>query len=312
MKILEILYGIVTAPIYLVAVVFELIKEYWWAVLIVVVLLWPKLSDRAVKEEGAAQTWMTGAVQQVEYTDDPALTMDNTGVCKNLSENAHVIVLFLNDDESTWSAQDMNDYLLDAVEPALTYLNTAAAEYGIALALDYSYYVDAEGQPTSINYSGIVTTGSAEYINDDILEQSASELGFTSRWDMLDQDQLDSGVEQIAYLVCINKNGRSFANCVMGAEGTEYMMMYNQIPDKWSRRNGVVHEFLHMFGAEDMYAENGRNVNREKLAKQLHRYDVMLEARWHFEGNTIGPFTAYSIGWLDALPEEYNCPEWWS
>ena len=299
-------------PVYLVAGILDLLRECWWLVLIFVILVGPRFAARMEQKAEIAKAEAAMAAMSEKYPDNPSLTIDNTGVCKNLAEDARVIVLFLNDDESSWNIRDMKDYLTDAVEPALSFLEETAIEYGVQLSLDYSYYVDNEDAPVSITYTGIIRDGDSESLNPDILEQSATALGFASKWDMLEQDRQDAGIEQIAYLVCANKNGRSYASCVMGLEGTEYMMLYNQIPQKWSRRNGVVHELLHMFGAEDLYSGNGKNANREKLAKQLNRYDVMLEAKWHFKGNVVGPFTAYCIGWLDNLPEEYNCPEWWS
>lgn len=305
MKLLETIFSILMLPFFLIAGLIDFIKEYWWAVLILVMLLWPKIADR-VERESEVQA---AAIQETEAQTDATRAAFNIGVCKTLAKNAHVMVLFLDDAESGWDEEAITEYLQEAVDPALTYLENEAAEYGITLDLDYSYYVDETGKPCSVAYLGTVTDGAD--INDDIMEQSAAALGFTSKFEMLEQDRIDSGEEQIAYLVCTNKNARSFA-VISSGEGMEYMMLFNQIPDKWSRKNGVAHEMLHLFGAEDMYAENGKNINREKLAKKLHRYDVMLEARWDISKNTVGPFTAYCIGWLDELPEEYNCPEWWS
>ena len=309
-KILETILDILMMPVYLVAGVLELLRECWWLVLIIAaVLLWPRLLDRPddpAVEEAPQQ------VMQTEFVADPTRVIYNTGVCKSLAEDAHVIVLFVNDNGTAWEEKEMASYLQEAVDPAMAYLREQAEDYGVRLALDYSYYVNEAGAPVSISYSGTILDSDAQEKNPDLMEQCAQRLGYESQWAMLETDRADTGLEQIAYLVCVNGPGRSYAVCSMGASGMEYPVLFNDIPRKWERRNGVVHELLHVFGAEDMYAEGTRNQNREKLAKQLHKYDVMLDARWDISENVVGPFTAYCIGWLDELPEEYNCPEWWS
>lgn len=265
-KILEKLFDLLMMPVYLAAGLLELLRECWWLVLIAGVVLWPRMADTldtpTMTEEVGQQT------TQTEFASDPTRVIYNTGVCKSLAEDAYVIVLFLDDGGSSWQEAEMDTYLKEAVDPAMEYLRHQAAEYGYVLELDCSYYADASGAPVSLSYSGTIADGDAQQKNSDIMEQCALQLGFESQWDMLEVDRMDTGMEQIAYLVCVNGPGRSYAVCSMGESGIEYPVLFNDIPRKWSRRNAVVHELLHVFGAEDLYAEGGRNRSREKLAKK--------------------------------------------
>ena len=309
---------IIMFPFYLITGILSFAIEYWWVLLIGAVLLWPKLSghfefgDIFAPRELILQGQENASLQETEAVCDPSRPLYNTGVCKTLAEDTHFVVLFLNDDHSSWSEDEMKNYLREAVEPGLSFIRTQGSNYGFDLELDYSYHVTPEGKPRAVTYSGVVVDTESGAINDDIMEQCAQQLGFESKWDMLEKDRTDAGKEQIGYITCVNKYGRSFANCVMAGMSTEYAMLFNKIPVQWERANGVAHEVMHLFGAEDMYAEGSRNVNRAKLAQQYHPYEVMLKPTWGLVYNTVSPYTAYAVGWRDTLPPEYDCPEWWS
>ena len=51
------------------------------------------------------------------------------------------------------------------------------------------------------------------------------------------------------------------------------------------------------------------------MAEELYYNDIMLRTYVkdaYEEYNTIGAFTAYSVGWLDTCPPECLDERWWS
>ena len=73
----------------------------------------------------------------------------------------------------------------------------------------------------------------------------------------------------------------------------------------------LVHEILHLFGAEDYYDPYNKYPKRKELAKILCPKDIMLVVYNDINANEINRYTAYSIGWLDELPIEYDNKNWW-
>lgn len=306
----------------------DLIEDYWWILLSVAIFLVPRLVDHfdipftqestAVVQETAAQEKTALKVSHDQFAAEQieaSLKNYNGGVCRFLTEDSHVMVLFVNDDESGWTAEEMNTFMEDVISPGIAFIVDQAADYGQTLSADYSYYIDENGQPVSVEYTGLLNG------HDDgevakraaVFDQVAKDLGYLSTQEMLEDDRAFIGKEQIAYLICVDKPGRSFAYTVKpGTTAVEGAVVFSSWKDVQTHANVVAHELLHLFGAEDMYEEDGKRTNREKLAYELHPMEIMLNQQWNVEENMIGPFTAYAIGWLDEFPWEYDCPEWWS
>ena len=50
---------------------------------------------------------------------------------------------------------------------------------------------------------------------------------------------------------------------------------------------------------------------RLELAKELYPNDIMFGTVTDVITVSVGNYTAYSVGWIDQLPEECNVDEWW-
>jgi hypothetical protein len=131
------------------------------------------------------------------------------------------------------------------------------------------------------------------------------------------------GMEQVAYIVATNKKAYRFAQaldhrfedflwCI-----PEYCVV--DFPEDSVISGSILHEFLHMFGAQDFYRKEFDtseglvvyNEGREELAKTLCPNEVMLGGSGSVQDLQISSFTAYTVGWLDEQPAEYNCSQWW-
>lgn len=233
----------------------------------------------------------------------------NTGICQNLDEEVFVVALFIDDAQKKWEDYTISWFLENKVEPGLRFIEEEAAEYGRNIRLEYLTYT---GIPTAQTLQ-VFPDGNARY-EYDILEDAARGLGFSTAQEMLAYHREYTGVQQIAYLVCSVRDGRPYAWWSESADpdALEYCVVFcNSANSDVSSYNTIFHEVLHLFGAEDYYAEGTDRVSRAKLAQQLCPNDVML--RSYSAGlRDIGRYTAYCIGWLDEMPAEYNRPEWWS
>lgn len=251
----------------------------------------------------------------------------NSFNCRVLSEDLHIVVLFADDDESSWTTEDVSYVTANIIEPGISFLKEQLSAYGSEAELQYSLYFSDESH--SIKCDGIIDKNFIKTENEngdplvyptldtaskDTLDRISAGWGFSTTSDMHTSLQEYTGTEQIAYMVMINKPGWSYA---CSEKDYEHGMIY--AVDWYERDNGpstFAHEFLHLFGAEDLYLRgtmDGETVNesRGELSKELNPNDIMFSPRADINENDIGGFTAYCVGLLDELPEEYNRPEWW-
>lgn len=238
----------------------------------------------------------------------------NIGSCYNMQEDICYLIIFLNDEESSWSEKDKTSFIDNKLEPSLDFLQNKASTYDITLNNTYEAYTKED--KSDLAYNGIVE---ANVVNngsqDDILKQVAKSMGYWSpRWMNLAL-QAKLGVRQVAYLIVVNKEGRSYKHTYAQSkiEKYEYCVFFAKsiAYDGQNCSSTIAHEILHLFGAEDYYDPYGKYPEREKLTQKLYPNDIMMEAYRNVNNAEIGAYTAYSIGWTDQMPEECNVPEWW-
>ncbi len=251
---------------------------------------------------------------------DPYRDWYNLGSCKQLRGNIQYVCIFIEDDESTWNKADYDQFYHEDFYPGMEWLMYQAREYGVELGYESWYYGKENGN--NVRYDG--TIGANLNLRDfsgDILTQAAQSLGFASQEEMDKSCREFFGVDDdIVYILVVNKPGRCYAMIDQSNEGIdfmEYVVLYNK--EAWVTDNyyyglfpaTVAHEILHVFGAEDYYADGNRRQAREKLADQWFPNDVMLRTYINQGYNKVGPMTAYSIGWKDIYHQVCTDPDWW-
>lgn len=240
----------------------------------------------------------------------------NTGTCRDLSEDAAIVVLFASDDESSWDQESMR-YVCREVEAAAQLIRDTAATYGYELELPVYYYTDNDYR--RIHYDGVIMTGGEKL---DALENIAKNWGFQDKWAMHEALQKSLGMEQLAYIVVHNKAGYCFAQSESNLSGPidwcqpEYCVLSMSYESGWvNQAESYAHELLHLFGAQDLYRKEiggtVYNADRAALAMQLCPGDVMLCNVWDIREAEISGFTAYCVGLIDFLPSNYDCDTWW-
>ena len=242
----------------------------------------------------------------------------NVGNCKALEGKPYVLAIFLDDDVSHWSEEEVLRYWRDLIDPGLTFLEENAALWGAELEFQKGYYASYGHPDRPVKYDGVISTFMDGVTTEDVLEQAAASLGFSSKEHMHEHLQAYSGQDQIAYLIMLNKGGRSYSRPYRNRSNTqsaenyymEYCMIYTGFYDDSydTASDTIAHEMLHLFGAEDFYAME----NRKKLAAELYPKDIMLCAMPDLEYFDLGDFTAYTVGWTDEVPAVCGNENWWS
>ena len=252
---------------------------------------------------------------QFKYAHDiTAYGFVDIGVCKKLTGDVYTLVIFMDDDQSSWNEEARENFYDKRYFPSINYLSKQAEKRGVSLTLESGQYKTRQDLKTQPRYSGIVDT-SQGFNNLDVLEQAAKTLGFTDSSLMHKMLKYNLGVEQIAYVLAFNKPGRAcavFDATFDNDDSIEFMIAFSKSQDgKDYIGSAVVHELLHLFGATDLYDDKGIYKERYKLCKKLFPNDIMLRSAIYPETLKIGSLTECLIGWSEDFPEKCDCPEWW-
>lgn len=235
------------------------------------------------------------------------------GNCRNLKGNPLVVLLFIDDDESNWSAEQVTDYTNNYINEGLRYLEDKAKEWGVDLDFSVKSYSTPLSEYT-LKYEGVVIkdlriNGSSK----DVLDQAAHDMGYSSNWELYSKFKTEhSDNNDVIFLTFLNKPGKSYARHMISTGQSSYsehcviFFDYLEGPSFGCKASTVAHEILHLFGAEDFY-----DGYREFLAYQIYPKDIMLWMPKEAYENEIGDFTAYTLGWTDTVPQICYNEYWW-
>ncbi len=270
----------------------------------------PKV-EHPVKSDSSDEEYLLPPVVD-EFQDEyrPRYMLGN---CRELSGNPLVVLLFIDDDESSWSAAEVREYTNKYINEGLKYLELKAEEWGVDLKFSVKSYSTALSDYT-LKYEGTVIkdlniSGSSK----DVVEQAARDMGYSSSWAMYSMFKTEyAGASDVIFLTFLNKPGISYTRCLIGpttSEFVEHCVIFsdylNGTPIKYMAST-VAHELLHLFGAEDFY--EGK---REYLAYLLYPREIMLTYQETTYEHDISDFTAYTIGWIHTAPSICFNENWW-
>ncbi len=231
----------------------------------------------------------------------PYKTM-NVGSSKTLQGTCLFIRVYLSDKEShfTENAKQDSFYFLRG---AIYYLSHQAEKYNQALTFIYN-------EPDTVidyNIDYIIPRNYEGWNYNELISEIYSLYNVDALVEKYNADN-------VAFILHINKVGRAFAvQSKKDVELNEAAIIYrysgNEIPDGVQFTRGdsptYIHELLHLFGAIDLYTLDDK---RLALAKQYFPNDCMLVGDVDFsdDSTSIGPLTAYLIGWTEELNEKYQ------
>ncbi|MBE6638085.1 MAG: hypothetical protein E7616_01315 [Ruminococcaceae bacterium] len=239
------------------------------------------------------------------------------GICRQLIGNPVVVLFFVDDYESKWTKDDVLKFTEEEILPGLTYLTINAKEWDVALDFTIESYAGAFDN-FDIKYEGVVNPdlyngGSSK----DVLDKAAEDIGCKTNWDLYSYYQTMYPKQQIIFLNFLNKPGKSYARNFISTGYLEYAEHAVIFSDQLGSDHGegkagssasrIVHELLHLFGAEDYYLSG----SREDLANKKYPNDIMLWQYDNIQDNTIGDYTAFTVGWTHKAPDVCYDKAWW-
>ena len=229
-----------------------------------------------------------------------------TGSCTKLCGTKQVVVLFLDDNGSSWDRESVAEKMETTINPGLDMLSASAAEWGIRLDFKTEYIYTDSAAGVNLKYNGMIEFGNND--TTDLLDAAAKSLGFGSSNSMDTSYRERFGAEEIIYLLMVNRDSRSYAVKDQSGYGGQYLERCVIFSN--SSVHAIPHEILHIFGAEDLYRDGNKRVERAAMADELYYHDYMLD---NFSNQkNVGAFTAYCIGWSHICPEVCSDPRWWS
>lgn len=238
------------------------------------------------------------------------------GNCRKLTGEVYTLVIFLDDDVSSWDNESRNTFYNKRFFPSVEYLIKEADRRDIDLNLQSGQYSTKQDLTKPPRYDGVVQPTVDKVIeNLDIFNQTAKTLGFPNKEVMHAFLQHNTGVEQIAYILALNKPGRAYAvsdSLYNEIDAIEFVVAFSSNENgKTDVGSSILHEMLHLFGAADLYDPTGEYPERKKLCKKLYPNDIMMKSATDPSVLEIGRLTECLIGWSDYFPPECDCPEWW-
>ena len=240
------------------------------------------------------------------------------GNCGTLTRNPTLVVLFVDDAESSWNDTLVQHFKDVQIAKAVEWLEAQAAQYGAPLDIQTKYYHGTLDNGGKVYYPDTIAHQPSED-DYDLLETVIGNMNEGVGDRFYAKLRRDNGGEDVIFLCMVNKDGLSYArgHADPYSQILEYAVVYARNTDvpatdtlhqkTHNRASVVAHEVLHLFGAEEMYDPEGRNA----IAVEKYLKDVMLWTESFINRNEITEFTAYCIGWTDTVPDICYDPNWW-
>ena len=203
------------------------------------------------------------------------------GICRTLTGDVLVNVIFVDDFDATWNAQDTQSFK-NKQDVEIDNLMKQAAEKGVYLNITTKY--------TRANVEGSVSMQKSLDWANDALKSCCLPKGEKA----VETLKKEYGVDEAAIVFAVNRAGRAFAMTseTKNSKTFEYAIVYDDA-------SGFAHEVCHLFGAVDFYLP----ATTKGLAEQYFPNSLMLKSSSDGE---VDDLTAYLIGWETQLSDSAN------
>lgn len=219
------------------------------------------------------------------------------------SGSIYVLTVFIS--ETEWKYEDKVK-LYDKVLEAEAWIKDQAAFYGKKI----TFQNGKRGLHSTVPWSKIPTgTGSGDEPVDWI-GKTLVKLGYPSALEFHRRIKREMQCDNVLVLLLANKKGRGYGMTFSdemdrGMYFVEGCILYNQFEDGQPLfSSAVAHEFLHLFGAWDLYKTFEQTQDRENKARKLYPDDIMLRISHNIADLEIGKLTAWLVG-MNAKQEQH-------
>ena len=272
-------------------------------------------------------TTSCGRYQMIKYNTYHISTVDNN-VCKKLAGDVVLYAIFVDTKYTQpWSEYDITS-TLDSMTKATKWLEKIARENNIQLDIDLKYHQNGRIIPIVRNFpdktlsgtlfsplpsfgvpkldrwsDGIARTAGLSFPKDTSkIVKTFNRL--TDRERLIARLRDMHKTDNVAVIYFINdyySEDISLALHTSNWSSPEYAIV------SYKRPGVIAHEFLHLFGALDLYTspfdKKKKSLKKKTEIMKLFPNEVMAFAYRQLDSLNISPFTKYLIGWENELDE---------
>ena len=204
--------------------------------------------------------------------------------------------LWAEDEEAAWSDEHREE-VRSRVRDAVAFLDRMARRHAVGLAVveaSAGRVRSAEPLPADMFAHPAWT--------ERLVQATGADDGNRLVADLKKRHRADA----VVLVVHVNKAAASYnLTFYKGVDATwaaERIVCFDRYPDgSPTCAASYAHEILHVFGAGELYFPFDRTDERRRRAARLFPNDIMYRVDRNIAALEIGPFTAYRIGWTDAL-----------
>ncbi len=208
-----------------------------------------------------------------DYEDHIFLKYKETGDCLKLTGKTLLTVVFVNDNKSDWTSEEINNFKSEIQTKTQAYLSEAQ-EYNVELEFVFDYLnCTIEGEMD-------------RDVPTEWAETCLEELGLPKGKELSKALIEENDVDCTATFFCVDYDGRAFARV---STDFEYAVIYNDT-------DAFCHEMSHIFGAVDYYVP----VEAKEKAREHFDESIMISSATI----QVDSLTAYLIGWTDEVSED--------
>ena len=230
-----------------------------------------------------------------------------------------------------WSEYDIES-TLDSVNTAIKWIENKAREDSVYLDIDLEYHSTSNGRIPIKNDFSKKTLSATLYKRPlwsgirDIYrwaDKIAAEAGKSLPKDTNNitnmKNDLKTRERLIARLRDIHKTDKVALMYFINNYYTDEISLTLDISDdnnvefsivSFKSPSVIAHEFLHIFGAYDLYLtpfdKKKKNIKKKEKLMEMFPNEIMAFAHRDINSLQISEFTKYLIGWKKELPEEYQ------
>jgi hypothetical protein len=260
-----------------------------------------------------------------------AFTSRNNNVCKTLDGKVVVYAIFVDSKETKpWTTFDIES-TLDSIQRAMDWVMGQAQLNRIPLDIQIEYHKNSTGQ-IPLRFAFVRKTLSATLFTQPIsrgirdvdnwantlarkagksLDIDTSEVVRTAN-KMNDRERLVArlrdihSTDNVALMYFINNYHADEVSVAMHTgsdKNIEYAIVSHKSPSI------IAHEFLHLFGAWDLYSSHCNLCTPRRHSKRMNKKfpnEIMAFAYRDIDTLDISEFTKYCIGWRNKLDKRYS------
>jgi hypothetical protein len=243
----------------------------------------------------------------------------NLNVCKKLRGDALIYAIFVNDPNTKpWTNYDI-ETTIDSIKEAIKWIESKAKSNDIKLKISLAYLLKGDSiirinkkLPKKSLIESVFTRNGPEKLTkwgDDIAGYILTDYTDTmylprSKERLVAKLRDERKVESVALMYFVNnyyKEDISVTINMYSFSEMEFSIVSFKNPSI------ITHEFLHNFGASDLYRQLYSKQKNKKLALKYFPNDIMLTTMdRNIENTEICELEKYLIGWQDTLNPKYN------